>query len=129
MSSLTLFSLVESPNHPNFSALYHRLGYDEIALTSTRKAVSQLKKQTPDLVIADFVYGYSNNYSGIHISNLDVFLMSMQKFAPDTKVIILAAADEMEYAAKMRDICPIAAILPFNVKEGELERVVVTALE
>ena len=123
MSSRTLFSLVESPIHPNFSELYRRLGFDEISLTSTRKAVSQLKKQVPDLVVADFVYGYSNNYSGIHISNLDVFLMSMQKFAPETRVIILAAADELEYAEKMRDIFPIAAIFPFNVQEMELEDV------
>ena len=118
----TLFSIIESPLHPKLSALYQRLGYEEVPLTSTRKAVSQLKRQRPDLVVADFVYGYSNNYSGIHISNLDVFLMSMQKFAPDTRVIILAAANELEYAEKMRDICPIEAILPFNVSEETLSR-------
>lgn len=117
----TLFSIVESPLHPNFSALYQRLGYEEVQLTSTRKAVSALKKQVPDLVVADFVYGYSNNYSGIHISNLDVFLMSMQKFAPATPVIILAAANELEHAEKMRNICEIAAILPFNVSEPTLK--------
>jgi DNA-binding NtrC family response regulator len=116
----TLFSIIESPLHPNYSALFKRLGYEEVQLTSTRKAVSQLKKQVPDLVVADFVYGYSNNYSGIHISNLDVFLMSMQKFAPGTKVIILAAKDELEYAEKMRDICPIVAIVPFTVSEAEM---------
>ncbi len=120
----TLFSIVESPLHPNFSALFTRLGYEEVQLTSTRKAVSQLKKQSPDLVVADFVYGYSNNYSGIHISNLDVFLMSMQKFAPATRVIILAAADEVEYAEKMREICPIEAILPFSVAQAALESVI-----
>lgn len=117
----TLFSIVESPLHPKLSVLFKRLDYEEVELTSTRKAVSQLKKQKPDLVVADFVYGYSNNYSGIHISNLDVFLMSMQKFAPDTRVIILAAKDELQYAEKMREICPIEAILPFSAKEAELE--------
>lgn len=116
----TLFSIIESPLHPKLSALFTHLGFDEVQLTSTRKAVSQLKKQVPDLVVADFVYGYSNNYSGIHISNLDVFLMSMQKFAPDTRVIILTAADELEYAEKMRDIFPIVAIFPFSVRESEL---------
>ena len=120
----TLFSIIESPLHPKLSPLFSRLGFDEVQLTSTRKAVSQLKKQVPDLVVADFVYGYSNNYSGIHISNLDVFLMSMQKFAPNTQVIILAAPDELEYAEKMREICPIAAIVPFNVSETELEKLV-----
>lgn len=117
----TLFSIIESPLHPKHSALYQRLGYDEVQLTSTRKAVSALKRQKPDLVVADFVYGYSNNYSGIHISNLDVFLMSMQKFAPGTPVVILAAAGELEYAEKMREICEITAILPFSVSESKLE--------
>lgn len=121
MNTLTLFSIIESPLHPNFSALFTHLGYQEVQLTSTRKAVSQLKKQTPDLVVADFVYGFSNNYSGVHISNLDVFLMSMQKFAPNTPVIILAAPGELEYAEKMRNICPIRAILPFTVSEAELQ--------
>ena len=124
----TLFSIIESPLHPNHSALYKRLGYEEVQLTSTRKAVSQLKKQVPDLVVADFVYGYSNNYSGIHISNLDVFLMSMQKFAPGTPVIILTAADELEYAQKMREICPIAAVLPFTVSAAELEAILVMSV-
>lgn len=118
----TLFSIIESPLHPKLSVLYQRLGFDEVQLTSTRKAVSQLKKAVPDMVVADFVYGYSNNYSGIHISNLDVFLMSMQKFAPQTAVIILVAKDEMQYAEKMREIFPIRAIFPFSVSEKELSK-------
>jgi hypothetical protein len=125
----TLFSIIESPFHPKLSPLFTQLGFDEVQLTSTRKAVSQLKKQVPDLVVADFVYGYSNNYSGIHISNLDVFLMSMQKFAPGTNVIILAAADELEYAERMREICPIAAIFSFNVEETALAKALDTATQ
>jgi len=121
MSSKILFSIIESPKHPNLSALFTRLGYEEEQLTSTRKAVSQLKKQVPNVVVADFVYGYSNNYSGVHISNLDVFLMSMQKFAPEASVIVLADPSEMEHAQKMRDIFPIKAILPFTGAGQELE--------
>lgn len=121
MAKPVLFSIIESPVHPNLSTLYSRLGFEEVPLTSTRKAVSQLKKQMPDVVVADFVYGFSNNYSGVHISNLDVFLMSMQKFAPGTPVIILVAPGEMEHAEKMRNICPIQAILPFSASEAQLE--------
>lgn len=121
MGQAVLFSIIESPVHPKLSGLFSRLGFDEVELTSTRKAVSQLKKQKPDVVVADFVYGFSNNYSGVHISNLDVFLMSMQKFAPGTPVIILASPGEMEHAEKMRNICEIQAILPFTVAEKEIE--------
>lgn len=110
-----LFEIIESPNHPNFSTLYRQAGYQVLPLTSTRKAISQLKKQAPDLVVADFVYGYSNNYSGVHISNLDVFLMSLVKFAPQARVIILTDASEMLHAEKMREICDIQAILPFTI--------------
>jgi len=123
MPKKVLFSIIESPKHPKLSALFSRLGFEEVQLTSTRKAVSQLKKQVPDVVVADFVYGYSNNYSGVHISNLDVFLMSMPKFAPEATVIVLADPGELEYAQKMRDIFPINAILPFTVAEQELEAV------
>lgn len=126
MTSPILFSIIESPQHPKLSALYARLGYEELELTSTRKAVSALKKQKPAVVVADFVYGFSNNYSGVHISNLDVFLMSMQKFAPETPVIILCAPGEMEHAEKMRNICPIHAILPFSASEQQVEKILLT---
>jgi hypothetical protein len=58
MPTKVLFSIIESPKHPKLSALFSRLGFEEVQLTSTRKAVSQLKKQVPDVVVADFVYGY-----------------------------------------------------------------------
>ena len=121
MALPVLFSIIESPKHPKLSGLFSRLGFEEVQLTSTRKAVSALKKQVPDVVVADFVYGYSNNYSGVHISNLDVFLMSMQKFAPQTLVIVLADPGELQYAQKMQDIFPVKAILPFTVAAQEVE--------
>lgn len=128
MGGPVLFSIVASPMHPGHASLFSRMGLEEVALTTTRKALSQLKKQVPDVVLADFVYGFSNNYSGVHISNLDVFLMSMQKFAPGTPVIVLAAPEELEYAEKMRAICPIQAIHPFTVPEAVLERELEAAL-
>lgn len=125
MSTKVLFSIIESPKHPKLSGLFSRLGFEEVQLTSTRKAVSALKKQVPDVVVADFVYGYSNNYSGVHISNLDVALMSMQKFAPEATVIVLADAAELTYAEKMREIFPVKAILPFDIAAQDLEALLV----
>ena len=72
MSNKILYSLIESPAHPKLSDLYQRLGLSEVRLTSSRKAMSELKKNPPDYVVAEFFYGYGNNYAGINISNLDV---------------------------------------------------------
>ena len=89
MSQTVLFSVIESPVHPNFSNLYQGLGIQEVRLSSIRKALAQLKKQQPDYIVAEFFYGYGNNYAGVNISNLDVLLSSLQKYAPAARVIVL----------------------------------------
>ncbi|NCA72194.1 MAG: hypothetical protein EOM91_19395, partial [Sphingobacteriia bacterium] len=38
----TLFSIIESPNHPRFDALYERLGISQVKLASQRKALQAL---------------------------------------------------------------------------------------
>lgn len=89
MKQRSVFSILESPTHPDLSAVYARLGIDEIRHTSIRKAISALKTQQPEFVVAEFFYGYGNNYAGVNISNLDVFLFSLQKYAPNARVIVL----------------------------------------
>jgi len=75
----TIFSIIESPSHPALTSLYTDCGLEEQRYTSMRKAISALKKTKPDFVVADFLYGYGNNYAGVNVSNLDVFLYSLQK--------------------------------------------------
>ena len=121
MASKTLYSLIESPTHPNLSALYSRLGLDEIKLTSSRKAMNELKKNKPDYVVAEFFYGYGNNYAGINLCNLDVFLRSLQKYAPETKVIVIAMKEEREFVDKLTDLFPIHGVLVHPVNETDME--------
>lgn len=120
MSHPTLYSLIESPHHPRLGALYSRLGLHELQFTSVRKAISALKRTPPAWVVADFIYGYANNYSGVHISNLDVLLASLKKYAPDAQVIVLCDAGEREYAERLREQFPLHAILVFPVTEADL---------
>jgi hypothetical protein len=47
-----LFSIVESPGHPNLSDLYRRLGIRDERLASQRKAMQALKRLRPDFVVA-----------------------------------------------------------------------------
>jgi len=121
MTSPVLFSIIESPTHPDFSGLYRRLEYDEIKLGSTRKAISQLKKQKPDIVVAEFFYGYGNNYAGVNISNLDVFLYSIERFAPDTRIIVIVDKSERQYVDKLNGIVPLHNVLVQRVSESAME--------
>ena len=120
---MIVFSIIESAAHPNLSALYRRHAYEEIRLTSVRKAIQELKTHTPDLVVADFLYGYGNNYAGVNISNLDVFLYSLQKYAPDSRVIVLYETSEQAYIGKLQALFTIAASLAYPVAEADIEAI------
>ena len=125
---MIVYSIIESAAHPTLSALYRRYGYEEIRLTSVRKAIQELKTHTPELVVADFLYGYGNNYAGVNISNLDVFLYSLQKYAPDCKVIALYEKSEQAYIGKLQTLFNITASFAYPVAESEIEAVLSSPL-
>jgi hypothetical protein len=115
-----LLSIIESPLHPDFSALYRRLGIAETRLSSMRKAIGELKSRPPDVIVCEFFYGYSNNYAGVNISNLDVMLASAQKYAPLARVIVLVDKTESQYVARLEALFPIHAALVYPVSEAAL---------
>jgi len=117
----TVFSIIESPNHPHTASFYARLGIDEVRFSSMRKALQLLKQQQPDFVVADFLYGYGNNYAGVNISNLDVFLHSLQRYAPQARVIVLVDKAERQYVDKLNEIVPLHAVLVYPVTLADLE--------
>ena len=122
MPTATLYSIIESPGHPNFSGLYQRLGLDELKFTSMRHALQALKTQKPDFIVAEFFYGYGNNYAGVNISNLDVMLYSLQKYAPEARVIVMVEKDQRQYVDKLNEIVPLHAVVQHPVRDSDLER-------
>jgi len=121
MSTRTLFSIVESPAHPDFSHLYKQLDIREVRLASMRKAISALKNDTPDYVVAEFFYGYGNNYAGVNVSNLDVFLYSLQKYAPHARVVVLVDRRERQFVEKLSALFPLHAVVTQPVREQDME--------
>jgi len=115
MSQKVVFSIIESPLHPDFTDLYHRLNIKNVQFNSMRKALSHLKKQKPDFVVAEFFYGYGNNYAGVNVSNLDVFLCSLQKYAPEAKVIVMVEKEERKYVDKLSALFSLHTVLQHPV--------------
>lgn len=117
----TLFSIIESPTFPDFGSLFKGLGIAETKITSMRKALILLKKQQPDFIVCEFFYGYGNNYAGVNICNLDVMLYSLQKYSPDTRVIVLVDKSEREYVDKLLELFPIHAVLVYPITVADME--------
>lgn len=118
----TLFSLIESPTHPNFSALYQQLGIREERFTAARKLHKALQKQQPDFLVGEFIYGYGNNYAGVNVCNLDVTLYALQRFAPATRVIVFVHPAEAQYVDKLAALFPLHAVLKYPVANTALEQ-------
>ena len=119
-AGLIVYSIIESPAHPDLSSLYRRLQLEEVQFTSMRKAMSQLKRQPPDFVVAEFFYGYANNYAGVNISNLDVFLFSLQKYAAQARVVVLVQKAERQYVDALNKIFPLHGVLQHPVRLEEI---------
>lgn len=115
-----LFSIMESATHPNFSKLYEQLGIKELRFNSHRRAINKLKNNRPDFVVAEFFYGYSNNYAGVNISNLDVLLYSLQKYAPDARIIVLVSKAEAQYVSQLDNILPLHGVLTHPVAPADI---------
>jgi hypothetical protein len=89
--------------HPNYTDLYRELGLAETKVNSIRKAISLCRKSAPRFIIAEFFYAYSTNYSGVHKSNLDVLLISLNKYAPTTRMIVLADKEDARHWDVLND--------------------------
>jgi hypothetical protein len=123
-----IFSIAESPAHPDYSFLYRRLGLDHERYDSMRKAMTALKKSRPDFVVAEFFYGFGNNYAGVNVSNLDVFLHSLRRYAPEAKVIVLVDKSEAQFVDKLAALFPLYEVIVQPVSETQLENILGNSL-
>jgi DNA-binding NarL/FixJ family response regulator len=121
MSNLLLYDILESPAHPDLSTLCAALGFERRVFNTQRKAMSSLKHSPPDIVVADFFYGYGNNYAGANVSNLDVLLRSLQRFAPSARVVILADRHEIEHVPKLSALFELHAVVAVPASQAALE--------
>ena len=51
-------------------------------------------------------------------------LYSLQKYSPDTRVIVLVDKSEYEYVDKLNEIFPIFAVLQYPVSEADIEQLI-----
>lgn len=120
-SMQTLFSLIESPFPPDFSALYQKLGIVAERFDTARNLHRALQKQPPDFFVGEFIYGWGNNYAGANVSNLDVTLRSLQYFAPQAKMIVFMHPREEPHIGKLLELFPIHAVFTYPVSEQAMQ--------
>ena len=122
MSKPIVISIIESILFPDCSELYSRRGFDELRVNSIRKATALIKKQPVDFIVVEFFYAYSTNYSGIYKSNIEGLLVSLIKYSPNTKVIVLAKKKELKFLNVLDAVdYPIHGVLQLPTSMNSVE--------
>jgi hypothetical protein len=122
MSNSIVISIIESILFPDCSSLYQRKGFKELRVDSIRKATALVKKQPADFIVVEFFYAYSTNYSGIYKSNIEGLLVSLIKYSPSTKVIVLVKKKEMQFINVLDAVdYPVHGVLQLPISPTQME--------
>ena len=100
----------------SYKALYQQLGYDVVIEYSERKAISQIKKTPPDVIVADFFH--QPDFRD-RLSNLESLLASAQR-TPTTRILVFYDPAHQVMLDKVRQRMRIDVAMTLPVQEAEL---------
>jgi DNA-binding NarL/FixJ family response regulator len=113
-----LLAVSEIGGYPNFTPLYEKLGYQVITETSMRKVLKLLKKQTPQVIVAEF--NYQSDFRD-RTSSLESMMSVVQRVS-DVKVIIFYDKEHKDQLAKLEARYTLSKTLAFPILEEDLEQ-------
>ena len=120
-----LLAIIELGGYPNFNALYRRLGLEVELVSSQRKAQAALKRQLPDLIVAE--YNFQSDFRD-RTSNLETLMARLQRH-PEVRVIAFYHPDHRHKLDSLLERFPLFATVPLPVSEAEMQAVLEPALE
>jgi DNA-binding NtrC family response regulator len=113
-----LLSIIELGGYPNFMPLYSARGYRVTVVQSMRKALSALKKELPDVVVAEF--NYQSDFRD-RTSNLESLLATLQTRSPGTRVIVFYEREQSGHLDRLLGRFQVHALIPFPVEAAAVE--------
>ncbi|MGD8629398.1 MAG: hypothetical protein PVG72_01565 [Gammaproteobacteria bacterium] len=115
-SDRLLLSIIELGGYPNFTPLYRELGYEVAVETRMRKAISFLKRRTPDVIVAEF--NFQSDFRD-RTSSLESLLAVVQRI-PEIRVIVFYEQEYLPQFEVLRARLPVHHALAFPVDEARM---------
>jgi AmiR/NasT family two-component response regulator len=119
----TLLAIIEIGAYPNFTPLYEQAGYTVIIERSMRKALPQVRKLKPAVIIAEF--NFQSDFRD-RTSSLESLLAVVQTL-PGTKIIVFYDVEQAHQFERLRTRFPIHAALTYPVDPVRLEAALASA--
>ena len=112
-----LLSIIEFGAYPNFTPLYEQAGYTVTIERSMRKALPQVRKLKPAVIVAEF--NFQSDFRD-RTSSLESLLAVVQTLTA-TKVIVFYDAEQAHQFERLRVRFPIEAALSYPIDPAKLD--------
>lgn len=117
----TLLSIVELGGYPDFSSLYQSLGYKVLQTTTVRKALAILKKNKPDVIVAEF--NFQSDFRD-RTSSLESLLAVVQR-THQCRVIVFYDKEQAHQLERLTGAYPlISKTLSFPIEHEVLKNII-----
>lgn len=113
-----LLSIIELGGYPDFTSLYQRLGYKVVKVHQMRKAMSQLKKIRPNVVVAEF--NFQSDFRD-RTSSLESMLATVQFLKLQTQIVVFFEKEYAPQFERLHATYPDLIAMPFPINEAALE--------
>ena len=114
-----LLAIVEQGGYPDFTALYERLGYKVEVIRAMRKAIQYLKKNTPQVIVAEF--NFQSDFRD-RTSSLES-LIAVQQRQTGTRLVVFYDQEYAHQLQRLQGQHRLHATLPFPIDTAKLEAV------
>jgi hypothetical protein len=119
----SLLAVVEFLAHNRLRTVYESLGFRVHSEFAVRKAITWLRKNRPNVVVADF---YFQPDFRDRVSNLESLLATLQAM-PEVKIVVLYDPAHQTALDKVRQRFRIDAALPVPLQDDVLRQAVTMA--
>lgn len=118
-----LLSIVEIGGYPDFTALYQQLGFQIEKHTNMRKVLQFLKKNTPQVIVAEF--NFQSDFRD-RTSSLESMMAVVQRM-PNARVVVFYDKEQAHQLARLTERFPLIT-LAFPITEAALKAAIAQAL-
>jgi len=116
--SKTLLAIIELGGYPDFRPVYKRAGYAPQIATSVRKAIPEIRREPPTVVVCEF--NFQSDFRD-RTSTLESLLAVVSR-QRDTRVIVFYDREHAHHLEKLKARFPLHATLAYPVDPEHLEQ-------
>ncbi len=112
-----LLSITELGGYPDYVPDYRRLGFTVTTASSMRKAVASIRREPPDVIVAEF--NFQSDFRD-RTSNLETLMASLQGLAADPFLIVFFEQEYQPQFDALRQRFPIHQAFAFPIDKEAL---------